>query len=801
MRFRRTVQSSFLLLSLVFATIGYAQIKSAALTGTVTDPSGAVIPGAGVVVIQQATNVHSTTKTTGAGQFTVPYLAPGQYGVQVSAPGFKQYVVSNVTLDVDQTVRLAIQLGLGTATQTVEVSAAATHLQTDTSSVQTAVNAHTIENIPNITQDPYFYARLQANVSPTNASESTQSINSFGIGINGRRQYAAFGVNGGRSFSNDLQVDGLPIMGGGYNEAAIIPNTEGINEVRVISNNFSAQYGHGESGVQITTKSGTNRFHGGVNYQLRNAALNANTFANNQQGTAKPSFTVNEIGGDVGGPIIKNKVFFFFFFSSYDYLRHDVGTPNLATVPTALERVGDFSQTLTPGSNGTPIPVQIYNPYSVTQIGPDLYQRAIYPNATIPMNNAPYVIHMMSFYPLPNRTPIDPFGDQNFESVTTQTIRRDSLNNRIDYHKGNNSIYGSGGLYYGQIVQPVAFGNSPLNNDPTTTSDKNPYAEIGDTFTLSPTLLADIRVGYFRINTLNFGGNKSGFKAADYAAFGVPAGLIPLIEIYGAAPAIYPQVQTGARWSTLSGGLFATKHERHQGWSLEASMTKVAGRLTTTAGVDARVVLSNYQDLAEASVLLPACCVATGGDNDFSTNFTSEFVTADGNKTPQDASPAQQGFGGAALFTGAEQWEIRPGENVTPAYEQKCFALYTQNDWHVSKKLTVNLGLRWDLQPGVTERYNRMSGYDLSVPNPLGGQGMIAFPGNPGYSRNMWNTEWTDFQPRLGAAYLLNPSTVIRGGFGITYLPTNTGYYSGPTAYGAGSFSTGTNIQPYGLTP
>ncbi len=159
----------------------------------------------------------------------------------------------------------------------------------------------------------------------------------------------------------------------------------------------------------MSTKSGTNEFHGQANYILRNEALNANTFGNNQNGVPRPAFKVNEWGGGIGGPIIKNKLF---FFTSYDYLRNNRGTTTLYTVPTALQRTGNFSQTLIPNQAGQPVPVQLYNPYSVTQLGPDLYQRAIYPNATIPNVN-PYVLKMMSFYPQPNRTPDDVYGTNN----------------------------------------------------------------------------------------------------------------------------------------------------------------------------------------------------------------------------------------------------------------------------------------------------------------------------------------------------------------------------------------------------
>lgn len=790
----RSVWVLFAILGL--APAAFAQVRSATITGTVTDPSGAIVPGATVVVTNQATKVGTTTTSTSAGQFTVPYLAPGDYTVQVNAAGFTPYSEKNVTLAVNQTVGLHVQLTVGTATQEVVVSAAAAHLQTESSSVQTAIDAHTIESIPNITMDPLLYARLQANVAPTVQSADTTSINSFGIGVNGRRQYSAFGVDGGRAFWNDIQLDGLPIMGGGYNEAAIVPNPSGLAEVRVLSNDNSAQYGHGQGVVIMTVKSGTNSFHGQGSFQLRNEAFNANTFANNQTGVRRPPFKEDEIGVDVGGPILKNRLF---FFTSYGYLRHNTGVVNLLNVPTALQRTGDFSQSLIPGLNGAPVPVQIYNPYSVTQLGPNLYQRAPYPNAIIPTTTNPYALKMMSNYPQPNRTPVDAYGDQNYLSTGTQTIRRHSVDNRVDFVAGKNSFYGSGGLYYGIITTPPSFGAGavkPLNDAPSVTRDRNPYGQIGDTITLNPTTVLDLRYGYFRINTIAFGGDKTGWSQSDYNDYGIPLNVQSLFVTQGAAPIISPGLSSGTgNWSALSGGTFANKHERQQGHSLEGSLTKVVGKWTMTEGADFRVVLSNYNDFEEATAQLPPVFYNQGG------NFTQEYVDASGNTVPQDATPQQLGYNNAVLFTGADTWFVRPGADVQPALAQKYFALFTQNDWHVTSKLTINLGLRWDLQPGPTERYGRVSSYDFSAANPFYGQGVIAFPGTRGYSRNMWDTEWTDFQPRLGAAYQVTNNTVLRGGFGISYLPTNTGYFSGPTDYGSVTFSSGVNVQPYGATP
>src|SRR5205807_9551023 len=233
-------------------------------------------------------------------------------------------------------------LKLSNVETTVEVQAQAATIQTDSTSVTGALQSEAIDAIPNVTQNPLYYAFLQAGVQPRNAATATTGDNSFGIGVNGRRQFSAVGINGGRAFTNDIQLDGLPVMGGGYNEASVLPNTEGLQEVRVISNDFSAQYGHGQAVLAMSTKSGTNQLHGQADYTLRNEALNANNMYNNANGIRRPAFKVNEFGGAAGGRIIRDKLF---FFSSYHYVMHNRATVTLASVPTAAEAKGDFSQT------------------------------------------------------------------------------------------------------------------------------------------------------------------------------------------------------------------------------------------------------------------------------------------------------------------------------------------------------------------------------------------------------------------------------------------------------------------------
>ncbi|MEO5822487.1 MAG: TonB-dependent receptor, partial [Vicinamibacteraceae bacterium] len=772
-----------------------AQIRSATITGTVTDSTGAVLPGAAIVVTNQDTNSTTELVTTDAGVFTAPYLSAGPYTVSVTLAGFSQFRQTSIPVETAQTVRIAVELKLSTLGETVEVGASTGLIQTDSSSVEGAMNAKMIDSLPNLTQNPLQYAMLQAGAVGRPASQDTTSVNSFGIGVDGRRQWSAVGVNGGRAFTNDIQLDGLPVMGGGYNEASVVPNTEGLQEVRVISNNFSAEYGRGQAVISMSTKSGTNKFSGQVSYLGRDERLDANSFSNNAQRIAKREFRVQDLGGTYGGPILRNKLF---FFTSYHQLRHNNTQTSLMTVPTALERVGDFSQTLIQDENGRPIPARIFDPFSVSQQGADLYQRREIPNARITNPNAA-ALYIYSFYPLPNRTPDDVYNTNNFQAAIDQTIRRYSSNSRVDFRSGRHSFYGSGGISYAEIITPRPFGQSPFNGADGIRGDKNPFVQVGDAVVLGPTLLLDVRYGVSRINTKNLSGDKEGFT--DYDRFGVPANLQGIMLFPGVAPNISPNGFTGGaggggnNWGALTTGNFNTKREYQTSHSVAASATKTRGAWIHKTGFEYRNLLSNYADPEQGSVALPSPFNQVGG------NFNFEYVTANGGVASLTRTNAQRGINAAGPLLGAGLWWIRPGANVLPAFAQKYFAVYSQNDWRATQRLTVNLGLRYEIQPGPTERYNRMSAFDLDAANEFGSQGAIAFPGVDGYSRNLWDTQYNNWGPRVGAAYQISDRMVLRGGYGVTYLPSNTGYFSGPTDYGSANFSAGVSQIPYGLNP
>src|SRR4029450_12160689 len=231
-----------------------------------------------------------------------------------------------------------VKLQTGVTTDTVSVQADAAELQSSSAPPQATMNHLPVEPLPNITHNPFAYATLQAGVVPRGLFGNTQTTTSFGIGIDGRRQASAIGINGGSAFSNDILLDGVSIQGSAWNETAVLPNQDSLQEVRVISNNFTAEYGRAQGVVIFTTKSGTNDFHGTGFYRMRNEALNANGFTNNATRIPRGPFKSNTFGGTVGGRIIRDKAF---FFVSHEGLRFHRSYTFLLTVPTDAERKGD----------------------------------------------------------------------------------------------------------------------------------------------------------------------------------------------------------------------------------------------------------------------------------------------------------------------------------------------------------------------------------------------------------------------------------------------------------------------------
>jgi hypothetical protein len=783
----------------------FAQVKSSAITGTVMDASGARVPRASVTVLDEATNVSVEAETSDTGDYMVPYLPAGRYTLAVKATGFQTYRKTGIAMDSATIVRADVQLVTGSLATSVEVSADALALQTENSAVQSSVNQQLIANLPNINNNPLYYATLQAGVVATPQMYNSRAL---GVGYADRQAMSATRINGGALGTNDVQLDGVSVQGAAWHETAVLPDRDSLQEVRVVTNSFSADTGNAQGLISMITKSGTNSFHGGLKYRLRNEALNANGLYNNTYNIRRSKYRVNEYGGNVGGPVILPKLFNgkdkLFFFASYSRLTNKQPDNALATVPTEKERQGDFSSTMVRDNNGNPAPVNIFDPYSSKpyQGSSTIVERSPYPNNII-TNPDPYGLKIAQAYPLPNQAPTDAFGHNNYSFSGTIPIVRNSLATRVDYRPTDkHSVYFSAGKSFGSFTPPNRWGddNAFVNIAmPGVTSDSNPYGAVGDTITLNPTTVLDVRYGVTRIHTASTVPVGTGFN---YAEYGMPANVQSLVALSGTAPSI------GGfnAWTELNNDSWARKAENQLNHVITGSVTKVRGRWTLKAGGEYRVYLGNWQDLQYAT---PAIGVWQQG-----TIATGRYGDIYGNNSSLITNPVDSGAAGAIIMTGATGWYLGTGTTTKPALVAKYGALYTQNDWRVNSKLTINLGLRYEVQPGPTERYNRMSAYSLkdmnafaagldSLPNAnaLAYYGAVVFPGQNGLDRNLWTTSWDNISPRIGAAYRLSDSTVLRGGYGRIYVPSNTGFNANGTFYGTGPYSSGASSIPYGLTP
>ncbi|HBY59109.1 MAG TPA: hypothetical protein DEH78_04765, partial [Solibacterales bacterium] len=655
-----------LCLLLLAATSTFAQIRSAVVIGAVTDPSGAAVPNAVIKLTNEETNVVSETKTNEAGLFTVPYLPAGRYSLDVAASGFNSYRQTGIVVSTAQTARSDVSLKVGAVETRVDVAASALQLQTESTSLGGSISENLIKNVPNMTQNPLFYATLQAGIVGRPQMMETQRADSFGIGQSSRQRFSAVNVNGANAFTNDIQLDGVSTQGSAWNEMTVLPNSEGIQEVRVTTNNFSAEYGRGQGIISFTTKSGTNEYHGSGFWRVRNEALNANTFSNNALGIPRAPFKPHNYGGTFGGPIKKNSLF---FFVSWEGLRHRDAADWLLTVPTERERRGDFSQTFIRDQNGNPVRVGVFDPFNATQQGPDLWRRQPIPNSVIP-NPDRGALHLFSFYPNPNRPAVDPVtGAQNFFQRNIRPFERNNINSRVDWRAGKHSIYGTAGTQRGSINAGRPFGaDNPFYQPPSNgwtaqlNDDNNPYAAIGDTVVLSPTLLLDVRYGINRIASNSISPTPQPF---DYGPLGIPSAYLPVMPLPGSAPDFGP----GGNLSDLGNQSYQSKRERQTNHHIAGSMTKNLNRWTFKFGSEYRVMLSNYTDFQEAAFRINA--PGWGGPG----SYSSEFVTANGSGSPLNANPGQFGYDPANLFMGGGSINIAPGFPVRPAFAQKYFAL------------------------------------------------------------------------------------------------------------------------------
>ena len=758
-----------------------SQTITASLEGDVKDSSGASVPGAHVQVINADTGVVTRLESGPDGRFMAASLQPGPYSVVVEAPGFKKVDRTGIVLQVTQAARIDLILEVGLVTETIEISGRASLLEGTTAALGQTIENKSITNLPLNQRNPYALVFLSPGVIGSVQPQFNQ---------------ANISINGGRPGANEILADGIPSSPPLVNPIqgfTVYPSVDAVQEFRVQTNSYSAEFGRTSGGIiNLVYKSGTNQLHGSAYEFLRNSKLDANGYFANQRGLPLTNFKRNQFGASAGGPVYipklyngRNRTFFFF---NYEGLRERSQSNLTTTVPTELQRSGDFSKTINSAGNQ----VVIYDPTTTTAAGTG-YVRTAFPGNVIPSSRIdPVARNVVKYYPLPNRTPDNLGGTNNLAlpgTAPTNSYAYDikgdeNINDRNRFFirfSHRNFDQGIANRFPSEIA--VAQGDSyqpQISNN----------AAFDYTFSLKPTFLIDFRYGFGR-TLLQFSPRSAGF---DPATLGFPS------YLNANSDALY--FPTFAPTGYLSLG--ATSFFRHNAfethnWSLNNS--KVLTGHLLKFGFEARLVRVNNSEIAD-----------TMG------NFTFDKTLTQGPNP--NAATAVAGDGIATLLLGS-------GGGV----QTRCFkcvstqstywAWYFADDWKIGRKLTLNLGLRYELEIPRHERYNRVNVFDPNVASPLAGpsglpnlKGGLVFAGVNGVSAQQFPADTNNFAPRLGFAYQAAQNTVLRGGAGIFYAPSlraaggtvgNFGYRADTTFVGSQDGLRPTNYLrnpfPDGFTP
>jgi Carboxypeptidase regulatory-like domain/TonB-dependent Receptor Plug Domain len=710
-----------------------AQINTANLSGIALDPTGAVVAGVTVKVTNPANGYTRTVRTDAAGLYAFEDLPIGQYEVNVKASGFNDEQVG-VTLQVGQKACQDFHLAVGSAQQTVQVQSSAPMLSPDDASIGTVISETTIEKTPLYLRNWDDLLRLVPGVQ---ISRYTQQSGNTAAGRTGD-----FNVNGVHSLQNDFILDGIDNNTFSENVQELStegahPSVDTIAQFNIITNPYSSEYGRSPGAVvSVNTKSGTNTFHGLAYEYVRNQLFDANDFFSDRSHLPKPENNQNQFGGNFGGPLVKNRLFFFF---EYDGTRIKQGVSRISTVPLPNERSGDFSPA-TAAHLGLKYPT-IYDPLTCAPAYSGANCSA-FPGNQIPSSRIdPAVAKLLALFPLPNTTtPGNPANLNNYVRNALLTDFEDSYDGRVDwtpsqsdtvfvrynYSNRNRDIPGYlGGLADGSSTS--AWGNQKLIDY---------SAVLGWTHILNQNAVNEFRFGWTR--NYSFAAQQP-FNLPQLAGDFVP-GIPANPAIGGGVP-----LTTFSNYAFEGSPDYLPKQQVPMQYQYSDTVSMVRGRHTLKAGVDLRLPMRNlFQDEP-----------GTRGDLTFTGVFSCQH-SAPGVCVSGTGFPYADGLLGATEYTQLT--------NVFYVDQRLWMASgFVQDDWKATPKLTLNLGLRYDFATPPYEGKNRIADFD---PNT----GTLVFAsGGSLQNRTIVKPNTRDFGPRVGVAYSLDPKTVVRGGYGIYY--------------------------------
>jgi Carboxypeptidase regulatory-like domain/TonB dependent receptor len=788
-----------LILALTPAAV-WSQNVYGTMAGTVTDSSGAAVAGTSVTLINLDNNEKHSMAADASGNYTFVNILPGRYRLEAEKSGFKKFVREPIVVQIESGIKVEIILQVGSQTETVEVTGAPPLLQPETNSLGQVVEQRSVTELPLNGRNPLALVALVPGVVPQGSPSGGNASGGNPVGAN-PFALGDFQVGGGMSGQSQILIDGVPTNGAYLNVVTVIPTQDAIEEFKVQTNNLGPEYGRFAGGViNLSTKSGTNRFHGSAYEFLRNKVFNANDYFDNQRNIARAPLTQNQFGANIGGPILKDKLFFFF---SYEGYRLRKGNPFITWVPTDAERGGDFSGL---GSSGTASVLTIYDPLTSGTVagvptpcdGTHPTCRDAFAGNKIPAGRIDGTAQaLLSYFPEPN---LAGSTDGNFATSYSSGGSVNQYNARADYALSAKQ------RIFGRYTQSkiVSLPDSPFNQICTdrcleTTTAKQ--VSLGDTISLSPTMVLDLHLGYTRYVYLRVPLSQG----IDLSKFGPNwAALTPELTYTHIPQVCVSQTpgddRWGGGWCAQGTGSGIGAHD--DTYSFAPVLSKIIGKHTIKAGAEFRVLRNDYYQSNDPAGLFQ-----------LNAKMTSANPQLGGNgRTPgADAAAGGNGFASFLLGYGDNGSATEPART---ADENLYYAFYAGDTFQLTRKLTLNLGARVDLQGDWTERTDRIVDVNPTEASPLLALSpglAAAFPNLKGgfdlvhsarHSSRSPFPSWKHVSPRLGVSYQLDQNTVIRTGYGMFYLPVDVRWNDAPHNLFINSFTTPwLTAQSDGVTP
>lgn len=754
----------FASLMMLVGCAAFSQEVRASLSGLVSDKSGAAVPGATVSITNTATNATSKAESSSTGNYVLPFLPPGQYTLSVEQQGFKRFVRENIVLQAQDRARVDISLELGEITQSVTVTGDVSLLETESASRSQVIANQLIQNVPTQGRNPFQVAWSAAGVIKTGDWRYLRSFDIAGT--------TGISINGGKNRENEVLLDGISNVRGDRT-VIHVPTMETVQEFKVLTNTYDSQYGRTGGGIiSIVTKGGGNQFHGNAFEYFQAEELNANQAELNSRGVKKPPMNINTFGLQASGPIWIPKVFDgrnkLFWMVSYEGMRQRSADPGALTVPLNEWRGGDFSSLL----NAQGANVLVYDPLTTTAAG----TRTPFAGNRIPTNRIhPVAANVLKYYIQPTSLGDGPARLNNYIYPSRWVANMDQWAGRMDYvvNSRNNVYFRYGqnpfqeyrGLVWPEQSVAESSGNTPLNRN-----GRNWTADW--TSTVNPLTTFNLRAGLARWEEAGGNGYGTGFDPRQLGFSDSIVSQFSVLQFPGFGLGTYAQIGNGR---PISPGT-------NDAYTLQPNLSRVQGKHFLKFGAEIREFRDNRANPGNAS-----------GFYNFGRNWTQARANT------ADAVSGNE----LATFLLGIPTNASVDRNIDTAFSNRYYAIFVQDDWKISQRLTLNLGLRWDYESPSVERYDRMlRGFDFNATSPITAPGLnlkggILFAANGGNPRTSFNKDRNNFQPRVGVAYQLTPKWVLRGGYGLYYLGQNeSGATQGFSRTSSATVSTDGNLTP-----